>query len=106
MAVKPLSPDEALQKKIISIPDEIIEAVNEFLIQNAHESSITIKQDEILELALEKFAITQPNITRELIFKNKWMDFEDSFRKSGWNVLYDKPGYSESYSAYFKFTKK
>jgi hypothetical protein len=34
------------------------------------------------------------------------MDFEPFYEKAGWKVVYDKPGYCESYAANFTFTRK
>ena len=43
---------------------------------------------------------------RVLIFSNHWLDVEDIYRKQGWKVVYDSPGYDESYDAYYEFRKK
>lgn len=45
-------------------------------------------------------------IDRQEIFDNCWLDVEDIFEEVGWKVVYDKPGYNESYPANFEFTKK
>ena len=33
------------------------------------------------------------------------MDIESIYRADGWGVYYDKPGYNETYTATFEFTK-
>jgi len=40
------------------------------------------------------------------IFEKNFLDFESVFRNVGWSVEYDKPGYCESYDAFFTFKKK
>lgn len=46
-----------------------------------------------------------PRPSRQFIFDKHWLDIEDTYRKAGWNVEYDKPGYCENYDAYFVFSK-
>lgn len=107
--VKAISPDElTLEEKI---PWYIVEAVND-LIRSKYKpngSSFTIKQDAILELAFEKYNNTEDfeNFSqfKRRIFDNHQLDFEDLYRKNGWKVVYDKPGYNESYDAYFEFKR-
>jgi len=107
MAVKPFSPDEARNSSLSSIPDEIIEAVNELLSTKYRgRGSCTIKQDDIMNLALSKLEMSRPAVTRQEIFNKGWMDFEPLFEKAGWKVKYDKPGYNEDYAAYFEFSRK
>lgn len=36
----------------------------------------------------------------------RWLNFEEAFRKNGWDVAYDGPGFNESYDAYFQFRAK
>ena len=38
--------------------------------------------------------------------KAGWLDVEGIYRKAGWDVEYDSPGYCEDYPATFKFRKK
>lgn len=47
-----------------------------------------------------------PDVTREQIYENRWLDIEDSYRAVGWHVEYDKPGYCESYEATFTFKRR
>lgn len=102
--VKPISPKEAEEKQISGIPDFVVEAVNELIAKNiGDQNSVDIKQEDIVELAMQK---APKGTTRQIIYDNHWMDIEPLFRKAGWTVHYDKPGYNESYSAYFTFTKK
>lgn len=107
--IKPFSPEDALESKIASIPQQVIQAVNEFLAlrYNPDDGSVIIKQDEIIQRVIELMNVTSAkNITSSVIFDNHWMDFEPLFRQAGWKVEYDKPGYSETYQAFFSFTRK
>ena len=102
--IKPITPAKAKTKQ--TFPDEIIKAFNDLLTEKGSSSSIRITQDEAIERALANFTASGKKITRSQIFENNWMDVEDTYRKAGWKVSYDKPGYCESYPAYFIFSKK
>jgi len=45
-------------------------------------------------------------LTRQGMYDKGWMDVEDAYRKAGWDVDFDKPGYNETYEANFTFSKK
>ena len=99
--VKAFSPQEVANKHVESIPDCIIEAVNDLLIKkyNPTYGTATIKQNEVI-------AAVEHIYTRHTIFDNNWLDFENLYRAQGWEVTYDKPGYCESYEAYWEFKRK
>jgi hypothetical protein len=100
--IKPISPQDVVEKKLESLPNVVIEAFNELIAKNFDGYSATIKQDEVIALIQSK----NEALSRQAIFDNHWLDVEDIYRKIGWSVMYDKPGYSESYSAFFVFKKK
>ena len=104
--VKPLSPDEVLEKKQESIPDEMLEAVNEMIVKKWNGSQATFKQEDVLDLYLSKIGEKNIQKSRDKVFDNHWMDFEGIYRKEGWSVEYDKPAYNETYAATFTFKKK
>ena len=74
----------------------------------------TVDSNSLLHTAAMQFIILNaPEGVREIIskafekvFKNKWLDVEEVYRKAGWKVEYDKPGYCEDYEAYFVFEKR
>lgn len=43
---------------------------------------------------------------KQEILGNGWLDFEVVYEEAGWDVVYDKPGYNESYGANFTFKAK
>lgn len=94
---KPITPDECVG----SIPDVIIECVNEFLKARGGSHEITITQDELIERICAR-----TEYERHQIFSNNWLDIEETYRRAGWHVEYDKPGYNETYKAYFTFRRK
>ena len=99
---KVISPDEIVLED--QIPEFVIEAVNNLLKKKFMGGEAYILQNEIMAEALS--LCPDSEITRQQIFKNKWMDFEPLFEKNGWSVRYDKSGYNESYEANFTFKKK
>jgi len=102
--VKPMSPDEVLANKKLAIPDEVIEAVNALLVQNAspHGGRIILQQKQVVKEIVHRMS----HLTSEDVFSNRYLDFESLFEEQGWKVQYDKPGYNESYEPYFEFIPK
>lgn len=101
MPVKPLSPKQVQEAQQAIIPDAVITAVNEILTREGASERITFTQDTLIARVLE----LDPSLTRQQLFAGHMLDFEPLFRKAGWKVTYDKPGYCESYDAYFEFSR-
>ena len=100
--VKPISPQEARANQKASIPDFVIAAFNEMISKKIGGSkSVTIRQDDVVELALKN---APEGTTSQTLFNNNWLDVEPLFAEQGWKVSYDKPGYCESYPATFTFS--
>ncbi|QQG42102.1 MAG: hypothetical protein HYV90_02180 [Candidatus Woesebacteria bacterium] len=99
--IKPISQKEVANEKQRLFPNEVFEAFNEMIIQNAGGGGgqISVDQGEVVKLMVKK------GLNRDQIFKNGWLDVEDVYRKAGWKVEYDKPAYNEDYSAYFIFSR-
>ncbi len=101
--IKPITPQEAAEKKLNSIPEEIIEIFNELIVKNYNVdiSSSTVKQKEVLPKICSALQLTSHQI-----FDRKWLDVEELFDRAGWNVKYNKPARDEDFEAYFEFKKK
>lgn len=100
---QPIKPSEIAHRKAQIMPPEVIEAFNHLIAKNWDKSSqqARVTQEEAvihLMAALE--------LERDEVFKHKYLDVEDVFEASGWKVRFDKPGYYESYGAYFIFSEK
>jgi hypothetical protein len=101
--VKPISPNEIVENLDKIIPSAIIQAVNQLLTEKYRgNGEVSIKQKDIIERACS----LDDTLTSDIIYKNKYLDFEDLYRKNGWKVGYDKPAYNETYEAFFTFDKK
>jgi hypothetical protein len=97
--VRPIKPSELARAKENSFPDEVFESFNELITENFSRGYANVPQEDVVVRMIEK------GLDRGEIFKRGWLDVEDVYRASGWKVEYDKPGYNESYSAYFVFKK-
>ena len=97
--VRPIRPDEVEDEKQRTFPKEVFESFNELITQKFSSGHATIKQDDVVELMVKK------GLKEEEIFVKGWLDVEAVYRKEGWEVKYDKPGYNESYPAIFEFKR-
>jgi hypothetical protein len=103
---KPISTNCAEEEHLKRIPPFVLTAVNRLLAEKFNDSSITIRQDVVIELATEIAAENSIAVTRDEFFNNHWLDFEKIYRKEGWEVVYNKPFYYETFSAFWVFKKK
>lgn len=107
MSVQPITPQEALDLKITTIPDEIIETVNRMLAERMTKNgSVTLMQDDICKQSIALFAERGCGVTNHDIYAGHWLDFEPFYEKAGWKVVYDKPAYCESYEPNFTFSRQ
>lgn len=103
---KPITPAEAKKIKESRFPDFVIEAVNELLISSG--GYVRLLQGEVVNAIIDKMIANgdtrETEALRNEIYAQGWLDFEPLYRKSGWKVEYDKPGYNESYEAFYVFS--
>jgi len=97
--VQAIKPSDIMDNLNTIIDPAVIQAVNEILKEKFRGDSVTILQKEIVSRAIK----INPKLTSDILYKNHHLDFEPIFRKAGWSVRYDKPGYNESYEATFEF---
>lgn len=104
----PIKPKEVQAKRLASFPEEVFEAFNEMIEQewNGHSANFTLQS--VGRLALQKLKATGEHrgLTFQGMCDKGWMDVEPAYRKAGWSVEFDKPGYNETYEANFTFSKK
>jgi hypothetical protein len=98
MSVKPIRPDEVAEEKLNTLPESVIEVFNDLIAENWDGKSSHVLQRDVVDRIKRKMETNH--------FKTSWLDVEDIYRRAGWDVEYDKPGYNESYDASFTFTKK
>lgn len=101
--MKPITPREARQTKDVQVPEEVVESFNELISERLTlNGSVSLKQSDVIERILSK----SEHITRDLIFKNNWLDIEQIYRDNGWVVTYDKLAWNESGEPIFIFESK
>lgn len=96
--IKPIRPSEI--DKTTVIPEAVIEAFNELITKNYLNGFSKVEVSEVCRLISEKMSINQSQVD------SLWLNVEDIYRKAGWLVVYDAPGYNESYAASFTFITK
>ncbi len=102
MSVKPITPSEAIDQKTSLIPDIVFTSFNDLISENIDVTGeALVKQKDVVKRIMDNSEITEGQI-----YKGKYLDIEDFYRKSGWAVTYDKPAYYEDYDAFFIFRKK
>ena len=101
-AGRPLTPKEASEEKLSIIPSFVFDVFNAFLSTRSEQSSIRIGQNEVVQMLVT----LKPGLDRNEVFDKGWLDIESAYRKAGWNVEFDKPGYCETYEASWEFTRK
>lgn len=96
---EPIKPSE-VTRALVDVPDFVIESFNELIQEEWNGSASKFTQDEVIEKI-----VSRGNITRYEIFEKGYLNVENFYRGAGWKVFYDKPAYSETYKAIFKFSK-
>lgn len=97
---RPITPKEAKKGHSEAIPPEVYDAFNDLLRKYGSQKTITIKQNEVMDSILKRL----PTVKRQEVFDNNWLDIESAYIQNGWDVHYDKPGYNESYEAFWEFS--
>lgn len=100
--VKAITPYEATrQSQRTKIKAEVIVAFNELIVENLRDGEAVISQKDVVDRIMQKI-----KCERQVIFDSHWLDIEDIYRKQGWEVIYEKPGFNESGEAWFTFKTK
>lgn len=97
---KPIKPSEVAGRRAETIPPEVIDAFNEAIVANWTGRSATVIQKEVAAMIASKLSCPL-----EMVYDKHYLDVESIFEAAGWTVKYDKPGYCETYDAYFEFSK-
>lgn len=98
--MKPISPEDIPEAKAAIIPDNVIKVWNDNIALNYSSGRSVIKQSDIVDKLQSAM-----NCDRQYVFAASWLNIEEIYRKAGWKVVYDKPGFNESYAATFTFIK-
>ena len=102
--MKPITPQE-VANRLREFPDYVIAAFNKLIFGKWDGNTARISQDEAINEIICCANNMDIVIERQTIFNKGWLDVEPNFRKFGWSVEFDKPGYNENYKAYWIFKK-
>ena len=101
---KAIAPDEIYEKKEDFIHEDILDIVNQFLGERFSKGApVNILQREIV---LE-FIARNPEYDEKKMVHDGLLDFEDAYRKQGWNITYRKSrliGEEYFFDPFYKFT--
>ena len=97
----PISPQDIGLAKAKVVPEKVIDVWNAIIAKAFTAGGARILQNDVVEKLIEELACP-----RHRVFDEGWLNIEEVYEAAGWNVEYDKPHYSENYSAVFIFTPK
>lgn len=99
--VQPISPKDVVVKKAQQIPDVVFETFNSLIAQKIGDGGYA-------RFTLKEIAdrLEAQGVNRKEMFDKHWLDIEDIYRKAGWHVEFDRPGFNEDYEANFTFKPK
>lgn len=104
----PIKPHEVADKKFI--PEPVFDAFNELIVKHMRGEYAEFTQDEAESLVLKKLQEAgDKNIKIEDLYRNKWMEVEEAYCRTGWEVERYKPRYCHpTFGLYrtYKFKKK
>ncbi len=87
-------------KSSVKLPPEVFQVFNDLIKEDWDGSQATVLQDEAAERIAKALGIS-----RSKVFDKHLLDVEGFYEEAGWDVVYDKPGYNEDYTAFFRFRK-
>jgi hypothetical protein len=105
MTVAPITPNEAIAAKRDAIPDFVFEAFNHLIKLNVSRSGTAriLQKDVVAHIVKHGATWDDQKVTSEMIYRNRWFDVEEVYRKAGWKVTYDQPASGECFEAWFEF---
>jgi len=107
--MEPITPDAVASQKTANIPDFVIGVFNEMITEAWSGRNAVLMQNAVVKrviAAAKKSGISKTKrVTSQRVFEEHWLDVEPIFRRVGWVVNYDKPGYCETYEASWAFSK-
>lgn len=104
MRVEPITPfDVSIEEKTV-IPDEVIAAFNELIVENWKKDEAVVTQKKAVARIVKK--LPKFKNKRDKLFELGYLDIEQIFRKAGWVVKYESPDRNENFSEFFRFERK
>lgn len=95
----PITPEQVATSDYL--PDAVYEVFNTLISTRWDGTQAVVPQEDAVQRI-----ITRLHCDRAAVFDNGYLDVESAYRRAGWDVVYDKPGFNETYPATFTFRKK
>jgi hypothetical protein len=96
--IKPITPEEVLEKKMQTIPEAMLQAVNELIAVMWNGSSATFTRTELIQRYCFICDEPEDRATVEHLEHIKAFDFEMIYRIHGWDVEYNEPDYKPGFN--------
>ena len=100
MTTKPITPTEAAAS-VLPLPDAVFAVFNGLIVKNLRGGRAVVRSDA----ALAEVCVSMGLTSREVLERG-YLDVKNAYEAAGWKVVYDQPGFNESYQATFTFTAK
>jgi hypothetical protein len=97
--MKPITPKD-IQDINDGIPDFVIDIMNAIIKEKFSRNGFTIYYGELQTPVMEYCK------NNNIQYRSNWLDVENVYRKYGWYVHADSPGYNESYAGNWTFSIK
>ena len=97
-SIAPHKPTEVLPVKLELMPDDVMRVFNDCIAGNYSNGSARVLQKDVVNRLVEL------GYDKNEIYSKRWLDVEEIYESTGWKVVYDKPGFNETYDASFEFT--
>jgi len=97
----PITPDQVPAARQAVLPDRVIVVFNALIVKAWDGQRAMVYQEEAVEAILGAGIVR----TREEVFEQGLLNVEPVYQAAGWHVAFDKPGWNESYPAYFVFAR-
>lgn len=95
----PIKPSEVDKRDVI--PQTVFEIFNVLITTAWDGTQAIVRQDDAADRISKDLGIPRADV-----FKFHYLDVEEAYRKVGWAVEYDKPGFNETYPATYTFRRK
>ena len=102
--VGPINPQDAKEAAQAGIPAFVYVVFNGLITKNLRNGRAVVYQDDVIDSLTQYLPEGKDG---GHIFTQGWLEVEDSYRKVGWKVSYDKPisWGGEDFRAHFIFSK-
>lgn len=106
--MKAISPKEAREFFENNLPVFVIMAINDLILEkySTPKGQIIITQEEAKNKITEAMETYNKDCSACMKWEQKFLNFESHYKKSGWDVTYQKKGIGDSFESHYVFKEK